>query len=307
MNASCASAWSGRGQVDEADGESHYGSCFPDAPLFRAGSFRRMSTVLFALAPIVGLLAAFFGLRWSLREHRQERAPWLTLLDIAATDVGDGQPGTLAGIATEAGDALAAPFSGRPCLAYTCEIIVQEQLGNRTTWHRAYESGDGAVTLAGPDGAPKGDADLAGALPLFPPDLTSYNAFSGSVDTVFRGPPSALPPHLAAFVGQLSPEEQHLILRPSGQLIGGKTVYFNERLVVRGQPLVVVGPAARGESGPIIQPTEDADVFVGFGTKESERARIARLPIAGELFGAIMAGVIAGAMVAMVASMLVKK
>jgi hypothetical protein len=267
-----------------------------------------MSTILFTLSPIVGILVAVFALRWALRSHREERAPWLAVLDVSAGEVADtDQLGTLDGIAIATTESVVAPFSGRQCLAFTCEIITQETFGQRTTWNRVYTTAAGTIGVTGPGGGLRGEAHLDGALPLFPPELASYNAFSGSAEAIFRGAPDALPPHLLAIVQGLSHETRQLVFRPSGQLIGGKRLFFNERIVVSGQPIVIVGASTQAEQGLVLLATNETDVFVGFGTKGSERARIAKLPVGGELFGAVMGGIIAGGLVAMVASMLLSK
>lgn len=127
-----------------------------------------------------------------------------------------------------------------------------------------------------------------------------------SSETVFQGTIEQAPPHLSWFVQQLPPDVQHLILRPSGQLFGGKRLYFNERIVLPGQNVVAAGRCERGPHGVRLVPTGDAGVSLGFGTLQTERARVAKLPIAGELFGAVVAGGIACALVEMILSITFK-
>lgn len=268
-----------------------------------------MSTILFVLAPIVGVAVGFLALRWALRSHREDRAPWLELLRVPARDAANaGGAGALDGLANVGSGDLVAPFSGRRCLAFTCEIITEEQFGNQTTWQRVFQDGAGHFVITGPDGQRRGDVDLRGGRSIFPLPLSAHRTFSLDLtaETVFQGTPQTVPPHLVAFVQQLDPETAHLIARPSGQLVGGKRVYFNERIVIPGQPVVAAGPCAFGPEGVRVLPNETEVVSLGLGSVESERARVAKLPIAGELFGAILAGGLASAAVCMVASVLAK-
>ena len=72
-------------------------------------------------------------------------------------------------------------------------------------------------------------------------------------------------------------------------LICGKRVYFTERIVVPGQQVVAAGS----------EPTA-----IAHGTVATERARVAKLPVASELFGAVMGGAIAACLVFMVLGMI---
>lgn len=220
---------------------------------------------------VVGIAAAIGALRWALRSHREDRRPWLELLDTAGAD----------GIADDASGQIppiVAPFTGRRCLGYVIEIVVEEQFMNETTFYRAHMDGAGQLLLRGQH------VDLRGGRTIFPTPLIEYGKFSSSLtnETVFHGPMQQAPGQLHAFVQSLDPEAQQLIYRPSRQLVGGKRVYFNERIVLPGQSVVVAGrePAA-----------------LALGTLAGERARVAKLPVAGEAFGAVMAGVIACAAV----------
>lgn len=266
------------------------------------------STILFALAPFVAALAGFLGYRWMRRDHLKERTPWLSMLAAAAKDAADsGAVGALEGIVIEQGEPLVAPFSGRSCLGYTLEIITRETFGNRTTWNRAYAWGEGHVVLADANGAPAGEAALAGAKAIFPPDLMSYGAFSASRDTVFQGAPNAIPQHLAAFLERLPPAVRRLVWDPTIPLLQSKRIIFNERVIVPGSAVVAVGPASRADGALIVSATDDQDIYVGFGTRESERDRVAKVPIGEWIFGIGMAAVLAGALIAMVASVLSPK
>jgi hypothetical protein len=222
---------------------------------------------------VVALGVAIGGLQWALRSHRNERRPWLDLLATSAMD----------GIAEDGCGMLrpiAAPFTGRPCLAFAIDIVIEEHFGNEITWHRVFTDGAGEMFVRGHR------VDLAGARTIFPTPLENYGKLSLHMtnETVFRGAPQQMPPHLVGFVQRLDPETQTMIWRPSGQLIGGKRVYFNERIVLPGQPVVVAG---------------QDPVAIAHGTVASERARVAKLPVGGELFGAIMAGGLAFAFVQM--------
>ncbi|MFO0668619.1 MAG: hypothetical protein U0235_03180 [Polyangiaceae bacterium] len=269
-----------------------------------------LATVLFILGPIVGVAVFFLGLRWALGSHRRERAPWLSLLDTPAA-AASGAPGVLEGFADDAGGAIApmeAPMTGRACMAFHVEIITQEQFANTTTWRRVFEDARGQALLRGPAGEPRGHVDLTGAGVIFPPSLDQYTKLAAVVgpETVFQGTIDRAPPRVGWFVQMLPPDVQHMIARPSGQLVGGKRVYFNERIVVPGQPLVVGGRASPGPHGLSLSPSHGDPVVFALGTVASERARVAKLPVAGEAFGAFFGGVIACALVEMVASMLAR-
>lgn len=268
-----------------------------------------ISTVLFVLGPIVGIAVAIGGLRWALGSHRKERAPWLALLARPAFAVPPGTEGVVEGLADDGGSGpTEAPMTGRPCMAFHLEIITQETFGNRTTWRRVFEDARGHVFVRGPQGEPRAHADFAGAGVLFAPSLDEYTKLAAVVgrETVFQGTIDRAPPRIRWFFDQLSPDVQHLIARPSGQLVGGKRVYFNERIVVPQAPVVVAGRVTPDAHGCAITKTDDGRIFFGFGSVESERARIAKLPVAGEAFGAVMGGVIACGLVEMVASMLAR-
>lgn len=244
--------------------------------------------MVWTLAAIIGtVLGIGVGagmLRWALRSHRGERRPWLELMASSGVD----------GIADDAGGSIApvtAPFTGRPCLAFAIEIVVEEQVPNETTFHRVFTDGAGRIHLVARDGRRIGPVDFSGGQTIFPVPLEEYGKYSSSLtnETIFHGPMQSAPPHLQAFVSQLPHEVQHLAWRPSGMLIGGKRVYFNERIVVPGQQVVLAGKA------------------IAHGTLESERARVAKLPVAAELFGAVLVGGFAFAFVMMITAMIFGK
>lgn len=173
---------------------------------------------------IVGIGAAIGTLRWALREHRAERKPWLDLLGSSAVDgIADDGAGTI--------PPLTAPFTGRPCLGYLLEIVVEEPNVNEKTFYRAFTDGGGQLALRGHDGRPLGRFDLGGGGIIFPTPLEEYGKYSSSLtnETVFHGTMDRAPWQLAAFVQRLDPGVQELVWRPS-QMLGGKRVYFNERI-----------------------------------------------------------------------------
>jgi hypothetical protein len=266
--------------------------------------------MLWMLGPLVGVMVVVGGLRWALRSHRRERAPWLALLSVPAHNAApQGGLGALDGLALDVGQPpLQAPFTGRACLAYHVEIITQEEFGDSTTWNRIFQDAHGEITLGGPDGAARGTADLSGAEMLFPASLDAYTKLSMVTDasTVFQGSPNQTPAHLVAYVQRLPPEVQHVIVRPSQQLVGGKRLYFNERIVLPGQSVVVAGACQATHNGLHVHPTSQRPVYFRPGTLHDERARIAKLPVAGEAFGAVMGGVIACAVVEMIVAMISK-
>jgi hypothetical protein len=265
--------------------------------------------MIWMLGPLLGVVAAVVALQWALRSHRRERQPWLDLLAVRAPDAAAaGGIGALDGLASDGQGAIPpmdAPFSRRKCMAFHIEVITQEQFGDETTWERVFEDGVGRCLLRGPDGQLRGDVDLGGAQMIFPTPLPAYKKLSltGTRETVFQGTMKQAPPHLAWFVQQLAPEVQQKIWRPSQQLIGGKRVFFNERIVVPGDRVVAAGRCAPGPSGVSVRSTGDLPVSLGLGTLESERARVGKLPVFDEAFGAVLAGGLVLALVEMVVSM----
>jgi hypothetical protein len=249
---------------------------------------------------VAGIGAAIAVLRWALRSHRAERRPWIHLLARSAVE----------GVADDGGaiPPSTAPFTGRPCLGYVIEIVVQEPYFNETTFYRAFTDGAGQLFLRGPHGGRTAWADLRGGRVVFPIPLEEYGKYSSSLtaETIFHGTMDRAPPHLVAFVTQLDPRVQELVFRPC-QMIGGKRVYFNERIVVPGQPTVVAGPTEQGSAGVHVVPNDEMPVALALGTLAAERARVAKLPIASELFGAVMGGVVVCALVNMVLAMFVAK
>lgn len=218
------------------------------------------------LGPVIGAVVCGLALEWALRAHRRERRPWLDLLSRSVDGVATDAGGTL--------PAIRAPFSGRPCLGYVIDVVVQESFLNRTTSQRVHRDGAGRLLLVAIDGSPRAEIDLTRAQPLFPSSPESYAKPSMPVETVFQGPMERAPAHLVSFVQTLAPSVQRLLWRPNANVYG-KRVHFNERVVVPGQSIVAV------------------DGFLGFGTIDAERRRISKLPMAGELFGAIAGGLVA--------------
>ncbi len=266
--------------------------------------------MIWALGPLLGVVAAVLALQWALRSQRRERQPWLDLLASRGTDAAPhGGLGTLDGIANDGQGTIRpveAPFSRRRCMAFHIEVITQEQFGNQTTWERVFEDGVGYCYVAGPDGQPRGEVSLQGAQMIFPTPLTAFKKLSltGTRETVFQGTMKQAPPHIAWFVQTLPPAIQQQIWRPSGQLVGGKRVYFNERVVVPGDPIVAAGTCAWGPHGVSVTSAGERGVSLGLGTLDGERARVAKLPVLDEVFGALLAGGLVVALVEMVVSML---
>lgn len=258
--------------------------------------------MLWLLGPVVGIVVGFLALRWALGSHRRERAPWLSLLSGA-----DPRELAVDGNASDGGGAISpieAPFTGRKCIAFHIEIIVQEHFGNQVTWTRAFEDGVGRFFVESADGR-RTEVDFAGGQMIFPPSLSNYSklALAAKPGTIFEGTIDRAPPNLGWFVQRLPADEQQIVLRPSGQLVGGKRLYFNERIVVPGDKVVAAGP--RDDEGTL-RGTDHANVSLGFGNIDTERARIAKLPVASEAFGAVMGGIIALAVVEMLVGMISK-
>lgn len=257
--------------------------------------------MLFLLGPVVGIVAAVLALRWALGSHKKDRAPWIALLANGSTS-----NRAVDGIAGDGGviEPIDAPFSGRKCMAFHIEIIVQEQFGNSTTWTRAFEDGVGHFFVTTPEGQ-RADVDFAGGQMILPPDLTDYRklTLTEKQGTIYEGTIDRAPPHLGWFVQRLPQDAQHIVLRGSQQLVGGKRLYFNERIVVPGDKVVAAGAATIEESVSKLASSQRQAVSLGFGDLTTERARVAKLPVAGEAFGAVIAGVLALALVEMVVAM----
>ncbi|NOU29615.1 MAG: hypothetical protein HOO96_17055 [Polyangiaceae bacterium] len=257
-----------------------------------------MSALLVALGPIIGLIVGFAALQWVLRGHRKERGPWLGMLEVRAADAANagGGVGALEGLVTDHGSIapIVAPFTGRHCLAFHVEIVTREMFGNQTTWERLFDHGDGRFGLAGPDGQVRGEVDFQGAQVFFPTPLTAYNKLSGALpETVFQGPPDQVPAHMVAFVRELTPELQRRIASPGTQLLGGKRLFFNERLIVPGQPVVATGWCDPDPLGVRVVATDQLPVSFAFGTIATQRAALTKLPI-GDIVTAVFVALFVG-------------
>ena len=249
----------------------------------------------------VGVAVAVLILQWALRSHRRDRKPWLDLLDVRTTEAADGAVGAIDGLASDGGGELApleAPFSRRKCIAFHIELITREAFANAVTWRRVFQDGVGQLVVVSPTGERRGRVDLRGARVILPTPLEAYNKLSvGEVETIFHGPLQAAPPHLAWFVQQLPREVQQA-------LFGAQRIFFNERIIVPGQNVVAAGEVTRNPGGVDLLPAEGFPVCFGLGTIESERARVAKLPVGGELFGAIVVGgFVGGATMALIAAL----
>lgn len=266
--------------------------------------------MIWILGPIVGVLAAIFALRWALRSHRDDRQPWLHLLATPGAEAAmRGGVGAIDGTARELGGAaLDAPFSGRKCVAFHIEIVEQDHQGNQIAWQRAFEDGVGQFAVFTPTGHPVGAVNFRGGSMLFPTPLTAFRKLAARAkETVFKGPLEAAPPHLRWFVGQLPPDVQVQLSRPSGGILGQKILYFNERVVVPGEHVVVAGHCEHGANGLNVFSVPDVPAVLGFGDLVSERARIRRLPVADEAFGAGLAAVLAGGFAEMLVAIFIAK
>jgi hypothetical protein len=255
-----------------------------------------MIAMIWALGPIVGVLAGFLALRWALRSHRADRRPWLALIATSGAEAASrGGVGAIDGIAAELGaaPALDAPFSGRKCVAFHIEIIEQDHQGNRIEWNRVFEDGAGEFAVISPAGQPVGAVNFRGGSILFPTPLTAFRKLAArSKETVFQGALEAAPPHLQWFVRQLPPDIRAQLGR-SGGVLGTKRLYFNERIVVPCERVVVAGHCESGPNGVNVFSVPEVAVALGFGDLASERARLQRLPVGEEAFGAVFAGVLA--------------
>jgi len=128
--------------------------------------------------------------------------------------------------------------------------------------------------------------------PTLPTPLDAYNKLSAGVaETIFHGRAQTAPPHLAWFLQQLPREVQQ-------DLFGSQRIFFNERIIVPGQRLVAAGECTQHPGGVDVLPAGDRPVDFALGTIASERSRVATLPIAGELFGAVLVGGLLGGLAA---------
>ncbi|HSO31280.1 MAG TPA: hypothetical protein VLT33_02155 [Labilithrix sp.] len=221
----------------------------------------------------VGIAVTYLALRWALRSHRRERQPWLDLLSSGAQE----------GVAGDGGELtpLDAPFSRRKCLAFHVELVTRQHFAGGVTWTRVFQDAVGRVFLTGPAGDPRGAIDLSGARVILPTPLDSYNKLSvGEAETIFHGTLQSAPPHIAWFVQQLPRDVQQA-------LFGAQRIFFNERIITPGQSVVVA---------------EGSPSYFALGTLASERSRVSKLPIAGELFGAVLVGGLVGGVAAALAA-----
>ncbi len=247
----------------------------------------------FVFPPAVGLVAVVLGLRWALKEHQQERRRWTRLLerttnDSSAFQVIEGE--------VVAHEVLDASFSGRTCAAYRADLIGRthhlneyqyQQLATETVGAFAVKTADGRII----------DVDFDGAQVILPPELVGSENLSASV-RAYSGGGDRAPDRVQAWASELGDEQLwNEYFNPTrDKVFKAAQVVCLEHRLEQGQQVVLAGDVTVSEGGQMTLLSGPEGLFFGSGSLASERKRIATLPIASELFGAVMGGVIAAAL-----------
>jgi hypothetical protein len=187
--------------------------------------------------------------------------------------------GTLAGIASDGDGEIVpqtAPFTGRLCLGYHVEILCADAgAGAGQEWRRVYEDSGGTAFIVGRHQRRRGRVNLRFAHVLFPPEPRD-GEIAGA--TIFAGPSGA-------FDRRTMPAILHALLASTvfseatrDALYGpGRTLLFNERIVVPGQRIVATGASKRDPAGGArLSFTSAEPVHFAHGTAEAMKARAPR-------------------------------
>lgn len=243
--------------------------------------------------PIVGVGAAILALRWALTEHRLERARWQRLLERTPSDSSAFQ--VIEGEVVPH-ETLDASFSGRTCAAYRAELIGRTHHLNEYTYQLLAAETVGTFTVKTPQGTLV-DVDFDGARVILPPELVGSENLSASM-RAYSGGGDRAPSRVQEWATGLGNEQLwNEYFNPSrDKLFKAAQVVCLEHRVEPGQQVVLAGDVTVSDDGQASMAAGAEGLFFGSGTLASERKRIATLPIAGELFGAVMGGVIAAAM-----------
>ena len=243
--------------------------------------------------PAVGITVAVLVLRWALTEHRLERVKWQQLLqrvpsDSSAFQVIEGE--------LVPHQALDAPFSGRTCAAYRAELIGRTHHLNEYTYQLLAAETVGTFTVKTPQGTLV-DVDFDGARVILALEMVGSENLNSSV-RAYSGGGDRAPDRIQAWASELGNQQLwNEYFNPSrDKLFKAAQVVCLEHRLESGQQVVLAGDLTVSEEGQATMTAGPEGLFFGSGTLASERKRIATLPIAGELFGAVMGGVIAAAM-----------
>lgn len=258
---------------------------------------------LLVFPPAVGLVVVVLGLRWALKEHRQERARWQQLLERAPND---SSPFQVIEGEVVAHETLEAAFSGRPCAAYRAELIGRTHHMNEYTYQLLAAQTVGTFTVKTAQGTI--DVDFDQARVILPADLVGSENLSASV-RAYSGGGDRAPDRVQQWATELGNEQLwHEYFNPSrDKLFKAAQVVCLEHRVEPGQQVVLAGDVTVSEDGQATMAAGAEGLFFGLGSLATERKRISTLPIAGELFGAVMGGVIAAALTGAVVSAFLPK
>lgn len=251
-----------------------------------------MHWAFFVFPPAVGVIAAVVGLRWALGEYRQERARWQQLLARVPTDsslfqVIEGE--------VVASESLEAPFSGRTCAAYRAELIGRTHHAGEYHYRSLGTEAVGAFAVKTADGRML-DVDFDGAQVILPPELVGSENLSASV-RAYSGSGDRAPDRIQAWASEAGEQVWGEYFNPArDKIFKAAQVVCLEHRLEHGQQVVLAGDVTTSEDGHELIAAGPEGLFFGSGSLASERKRIATLPIASELFGAVMGGVIAAAM-----------
>jgi hypothetical protein len=247
----------------------------------------------FVFPPAVGIAVVVLGLRWALKEHRQDRRRWTQLLERTTSDSSAFQ--VIEGEVV-AHEALDAPFSGRTCAAYRADLIGRTHHMNEYTYRRLAAETVGAFEVKTADGRTI-EVDFDGAQVILPPDLVGSENLSASV-RAYSGGGDRAPDRVQAWASELSDEALwNEYFNPTrDKIFKAAQVVCLEHRLEQGQQVVLAGDVTVSEGGQLTIMAGPEGLFFGSGSLASERKRIATLPVASELFGAVMGGVIAAAL-----------
>jgi hypothetical protein len=242
--------------------------------------------------PLVGVAVVVLGLRWALTEHREERRRWLSLLDFDRGALSPFQ--VFEGVVVE-GPTETASFSNEPCVASRSELIGRTHFANEYTYQRLAVEASGVFTLQTVDGRTV-QVEFDDANPVMPPDLVGSENASPVIRRYAGGGDSA-PEHVQAWAeAHVDDQVWRTYFEPSrDKVFTAAKVICLEHRITPGQRVVIAGDVSETEDGRTVVSAGPQGLFFALGSLEAERKRVARLPVESELFGAVMAGVLAAA------------
>lgn len=261
-------------------------------------------TAVFIIVPaLVGLAVGALALNWALTEHRVERLPWKRLLE-QRLDLRASGIGVFEGVVLEQDDQLEAPFSGKPCLAYRVELVGRTHHLNEYTYQTLFSHSEGNFSVKSADVQVM--VDFAHASELLPPSQLEKPDLPARM-RLFGGSGDRAPERIQKYFADLGNAGLwNRFFNPNrDKVFEAAQVYCLEHRVEADEALVLAGQLTVADDHHSLAASEQG-LFFGRGSLESERQRAARLPIAGELFGAVMAAVIAAGLTGLVLSIALK-